>query len=323
MALRVLAHFLPGETVLGIVAPEADWLDVRWCHEDDDETLHRELGEAEVIWHVLRPLSGADLRRGPKLRLVHKLGAGVNTIDVDTATELGIAVANMPGANAPSVAEGTVLLMLAALRRLPTLDRATREGRGWPTDPTLSETVRDIGSCTVGLVGYGNIAKRVERILLAMGATVLHTNTSDDGTPTWRSLPDLLAQADIVSLHLPLTADTDKLINRSTLEHMKPEALLVNTSRGGIVDEPALVDALREGRLAAAGLDVFAVEPVDGENPLLQLDNVVVTPHVTWVTVDTMRRYLTEAVDNCRRLYDGQDLVNVVNGRPDVRRVNG
>ncbi len=322
MAVRVLAHFLPGDAVLEIVGPEADWLDVRWCHEDDDDTLHRELPEAEVIWHVLRPLSGEDLRRGPRLRLVHKLGAGVNTIDVDTATELGIAVANMPGANAPSVAEGTALLMLAALRRLPTLDRATRDGRGWPSDPSLGETVRDIGSCTVGLVGYGNIAKRVEQIVLAMDATVLHTSTSDDGTAGWRPLHDLLAQSDIVSLHLPLTADTDKLINRTTLDMMKPEALLVNTSRGGIIDEPALIDALRGGRLAGAGLDVFAVEPVAPDNRLLRLDNVVMTPHVTWYTVDTMRRYLIEAVANCRRLRDGQDLVNVVNGRPDVRRTH-
>lgn len=322
VALRVLAHFLPGEPVLEIVTPEADWLDVRWCHEDDDETLHRELHEAEVVWHVLRPLSGADLRRGPRLRLVHKLGAGVNTIDVETATELGIAVANMPGANAPSVAEGAVLLMLAVLRRLPALDRAIREGRGWPSDPTLGETVRDIGSCTVGLVGYGNIAKRVERTVRAMGATVLHTSTSDDGSADWRPLHDLLAQSDIVSLHLPLTTDTGGLINRAALDLMRPEALLVNTSRGGVVDEAALVEALRGGRLAGAGLDVFAVEPVTTDNPLLRMDNVVLTPHVTWYTVDTMRRYLIEAVDNCRRLRDGQDLVNVVNGRPDVRRTH-
>ena len=163
--MRVLAHFLPGETVLGIVEPESDWLDVRWCHEDDDETLHRELAWADVVWHVCARCPVRTCAAAPKLRLVHKLGAGVNTIDVDTATELGIAVANMPGANAPSVAEGTVLLMLAAMRRLPKLDRATRDGRGWPTDPTLGETVRDIGSCTVGLVGYGNIARRVERIV--------------------------------------------------------------------------------------------------------------------------------------------------------------
>lgn len=322
MAVRVLAHFLPGDAVLEIVEPESDWLDIHWCHEDDDATLRRELPEAEVIWHVLRPLSGDDLRRAPLLRLVHKLGAGVNTIDVGTATELGVAVANMPGANAPSVAEGAVLLMLAALRRLPALDRATRAGRGWPSDPTLGETVRDIGSCTVGLVGYGNIAKRVEQIVSAIGATVLHTSTSDDGSPDWRRLHDLLAASDIVSLHLPLTADTDTLIDRAALAAMKPEALLVNTSRGGIVDEAALVEALRDGRLAAAGLDVFAVEPVSSDNPLLGLDNVVLTPHVTWYTVDTMRRYLVEAVDNCRRLRDGQDLLNVVNGRQDVRRVH-
>ncbi|WP_208300530.1 2-hydroxyacid dehydrogenase [Mycobacterium sp. DL592] len=322
VALSVLAHFLPTDTVLEVVTPESDWLDVRWCHEDDDATLYRELPQAEAIWHVLRPLSGDDLRQAPNLRLVHKLGAGVNTIDVDTATELGVAVANMPGANAPSVAEGAVLLMLAALRRLPHLDRAIRQGRGWPTDPTLAETVRDIGSCTVGLVGYGNIAKRVEAILHAMGARVLHTNTSDDGSDSWRPLDTLLADSDIVSLHLPLTAATDKLINRAALDRMKREALLINTSRGGVVDEEALIDALRNGRLAAAGLDVFAVEPVTDDNPLLQLDNVVLTPHVTWVTRDTMRRYLLEAVDNCRRLHQGQDLINVVNGRQDGKRIH-
>lgn len=312
--VRVLAHFLPTDTVLEIVEPESDWLDIRWCHEDDDETLHRELPEADVVWHVLRPLSGDDLRRGTGLRLVHKLGAGVNTIDVDTATELGIAVANMPGANAPSAAEGTVLLMLAAMRRLLELDRETRAGRGWPTDASLGETVRDIGCCTVGLVGYGNIARRVGTIVNAMGSEVLHTSTADDRTPGWRPLPELLAASDIVSLHLPLTAATGNLIDAAALALMKPGSLLVNTSRGAVVDEPALVAALRSGHLAAAGLDVFAVEPVNPDNPLLKLENVVVTPHVVWYTQDTMRRYLAVAVDNCRRLRDGEDLASVVNG---------
>jgi phosphoglycerate dehydrogenase-like enzyme len=311
--VRVLAHFLPGPTALEVLEPESDWLDVRWCHEDDDATLHRELPWADVVWHVLRPLSGDDLRRGTRLRLVHKLGAGVNTIDVDTASAQGIDVANMPGANAPSAAEGTVLLMLAAMRRLLELDAATRAGGGWPTDASLGETVRDIGGCTVGLVGYGNIARRVERIVAAMGAHVVHTSTADDGTPDWRTLPALLAESDIVSLHLPLTPPTRALIDHDALRLMKPTAVLVNTSRGAIVDEPALTDALREGRLAAAGLDVFGTEPVDPANPLLALTNVVVTPHVVWYTNDTMRRYLAEAVDNCRRLRDGDTLLNVVN----------
>ncbi len=318
--MRVLAHFVPGEKVLEFLSPEADWLDIRWCADDDSPEsqacFYRELPEAEVLWHVLRPLSSEDLRRGKRLRLVQKLGAGVNTIDVETATKCSIAVANMPGANAPSVAEGTVLLMLAAMRRLPVLDRATRQGGGWPTDPGLGESVRDIGACTVGLVGYGNVAKRVESMVAAMGASVLHTSTRDDGRPDWRPLPELLAASDVVSLHLPLTAGTRHLLDRETIARMKPYAVLVNTSRGAVVDEQALVAALRDGRLAAAGLDVFEVEPVAPDNALLGLDNVVLTPHVTWSTADTMRRYLTEAVANCRRLHDGQPAANVVNQPP-------
>lgn len=314
--MRVLAHFVAGDTVAEFLESHGDWLDIRFCAEDDDATFYRELPEAEVLWHVLRPLSADDIAKGTRLRLVHKLGAGVNTIAVEAATARGIAVANMPGANAPSVAEGTVLLMLAALRRLPELDRATRRGAGWPSDPSLGETVRDIGGCTVGLVGYGNVAKRVEHIVAAMGARVLHTSTGDDGHPGWRSLPDLLAQSDIVSLHLPLTDATAGLLGREALARMKTGAVLVNTSRGPIVDEDALAGALRSGGLAAAGLDVFAVEPVPADNPLLALDNVVLTPHVTWYTVDTMRRYLEVAVDNCERLRDGRDLANLVNQVP-------
>lgn len=317
--MKVLAHFESGNKVLEFLAPLTEWLDIRYCAEDDDETFYRELPVAEVIWHVLRPLSGDDLAKASRLRLVHKMGAGVNTIDVNVATARGIAVANMPGANAASVAEGAVLLMLAALRRLPELDRATRAGGGWPSDPTLGETVRDVGGCTVGLIGYGNIAKRVERIVAAMGtepSKVLHTSTSDDGHPGWRSLHDLLTVSDIVSLHLPLTERTAGLLDCDTLGRMKSGAVLVNTSRGPIVDEGALVEALRSGQLAAAGLDVFAVEPVPAGNPLLELDNVVLTPHVSWYTADTMRRYLECAVDNCARLRDGRDLANLMNQVP-------
>ncbi len=125
---------------------------------------------------------------------------------------------------------------------------------------------------------------------------------------------ELLSASDIVSLHIPLTDATSGLLDGDALALMHSDAVLVNTSRGAVVDERALVDALRSGRLAAAGLDVFAVEPISVDNPLLTLTNVVLTPHVTWYTLDTMRRYLTEAVDNCRRIRDGAELANVVNG---------
>lgn len=209
-AIRVLAHFTPGERAAAKIAAESAWLDVRWVPEDDDEAFYRELPEAEVIWHVLRPLSGADLEKAPNLKLVHKLGSGVNTIDVETASQRGITVSNMPGANAASVAECTVMLMLAALRRLPELDRATRAGTGWPRDPTLGDRVRDLGSCTVGLIGFGSIGKRVEQILRSMGTQVLHTSTRrDEHSVSWMTLDDLLKKSDIVSIHAPLTPATE------------------------------------------------------------------------------------------------------------------
>jgi phosphoglycerate dehydrogenase-like enzyme len=313
VALRVLAHFKPSSKAVEQVAEESSWLDVHWVAENDDEAFYRELPEAEVIWHNLRPLTADDIAKASKLKLINKLGAGVNTIDVDAATARGIAVSNIPGANAASVAEATVLFMLAAMRRLPELDRSTRDGSGWPANPELGDTVRDLGSCTVGLVGYGNIAKTVEKYVAAMGARVLHTSTRDDGHADWRPLPELLAESDIVTLHLPLTDKTAGMLDSVALGRMKPDAVLVNTSRGGVVDEAALVAALSNGGLAAAGLDVFAVEPVPADNPLLTLDNVVLTPHVTWYTADTMRRYLEHAVDNCRRIRDGREPVNVVN----------
>lgn len=312
MGLRVLAHFPGGPRVREQLAPHADWLDVHFCAEDDDDAFYAELPHAEVLWHVLRPLSADDIAKGERLRLIHKFGAGVNTIALDTATAQGVAVANMPGANAPSVAEGTLLLMLAALRQLPRLDRETRAGRGWPTDQSLGDTVRDISSCTVGLVGYGNIAKTLERILRAIGADVLHTSTGDDGSTGWRGMDDLLTSSDIVSLHLPLTTETTGLLDTAALARMKPGSVLVNTSRGAIVDEVALVNALQYGPLAAAGLDVFAQEPVSSQNPLLALPNVVLTPHVTWFTADTITRYLNHAIDNCRRIHEGMPLADRV-----------
>lgn len=311
--LRVLAHFQPGTKATEQVATEQDWLDIRWVAEDDDETFYRELPEAEVIWHWLRPLSGADIEKAPRLKLIHKFGAGVNTIDVETAAKRGITVANMPGANAASVAECTVMFMLAALRQLPELDRATREGSGWPTDSSLGDRIRDLGSCTVGLIGFGSIGKRVEQILRSMGTEVLHTTTRrDEHSVSWRSLNELLKVSDIVSIHAPLTPQTEGLINAEALAKMKPGAILVNTARGGIVDQNALVAALQSGQLGAAALDVYAEEPVPAGDPILGLDNVLLTPHVGAYTSDTMDRYLVAALQNCRRLREGESLYYAV-----------
>jgi len=271
------------------------------------------LPQTDVIWHLLRPLSAVDIAKARKLRLIQKIGVGVNTIDLNAAKEKNIAVCNMPGSNSRAVAELTLLLILACLRRLPLLDRMTREGRGWRLDSSLQDTFGELGGRTVGFVGYGGIPKILTPALLALGANVIYTATapkSIDGVH-FRSLSELLAEADIVSLHTPLTAATTKLIDRDRLASMRPGAILINTARGGLVDQFALIDALRSGHLAAAGLDVFATEP-PVDDPLLRLDNVVVLPHIAWLTVNTLQRSLAVAVENCRRLAAGETLLHRV-----------
>lgn len=310
--MRVLFHFGASLAMRARLAPRLAGLDVRWCAEDDEETLAALLPETEVVWHVLRPFTAADFDRARRLRLVQKLGSGVNTIDLDRARACGVAVANMVGANAQAVAEAALTLMLAALRRVVPLDAATRAGRGWPLDAGIADRAGEIAGRTVGLVGYGAIARRLEAPLLALGARVIrHSRSGGPAADGWRTLDDLLAEADIVSLHVPLTDATEHLIDAARLARMRPGSILINTSRGPVVDETALVAALR-GHLGAAGLDVFAAEPVDPANPLLRLDNVVVLPHVAWLTAETLGRCVDVAADNARRLAAGRPLRGVV-----------
>lgn len=313
--MRIIFHYDAGPKLAAKLSDLAGLgLEIDICKPEDDARFAELLPEAEVIWHVLRPLSRADIEAAPKLRLIQKIGVGVNTIDLDAARDRGVAVANMPGTNSRAVAELTLLLMLAALRRASALDPATRAGDGWSLGPALQETYGEIGGRTVGLVGYGAVPQLLAPVLTAMGADVIWAARSDrsDAIGTRRDLPDLLAEADIVSLHIPETPETRHLIDAEALAAMKPGAILVNTARGGLVDEAALVAALRDGRLAAAGLDVFAREPVDPANPLLALDNVVVLPHIAWLTPETLARSLDVAVENCRRLDTGEDLVHRV-----------
>lgn len=291
-----------------------DGLDVRACPEGDDARLTMLMKDADVRWHVLRPVTAAAIDGAPKLKLIQKIGVGVNTIDLVRAEARGVRVCNMPGTNSRAVAEMTLALMLAALRRLPQFDGETRRGRGWPLDPRRQDDLGEIAGRTVGLVGFGAVPRVLAPILAALGATVIYTSRAprtDAGLP-WRPLADLLGESDIVSLHVPLTAETERMIDATALARMKPGAVLVNTARGGLVDEAALIAALSGGHLRAAGLDVFAEEPAGAGNPLFRLENVVVAPHLAWLTRETLERSLTVAVENCRRLKAGEDLLHRV-----------
>ena len=311
--MRVVLHYAAGPDLAArLAALEA--LEVEVCPEADEARFGTLMAEAEVLWHVLKPVTAAVVAAAPRLRLIQKIGVGVNTIDLEAARARGIAVCNLPGTNAPAVAELALLLMLGALRQVSRFDAAVRAGRGWSLDPAVQDRLGELGGRTVGLVGYGAVPRALAPVLAALGCRVLYTARAPkpDALGGWRPLEALLAEAEVVSLHLPLTAETERLIDAAALARMRPGAVLVNTARGGLVDQQALTEALRGGRLAAAGLDVFVEEPVDPAAPLLALPNVVLTPHVGWLTTGTFDRSLALAAENCRRLREGGPLLHRV-----------
>jgi phosphoglycerate dehydrogenase-like enzyme len=178
----------------------------------------------------------------------------------------------------------------------------------------LQDSYRELAEQTVGLVGFGAVAQMLAPVLEAMHARVIYTDVepNPEAAESFRELPQLLRDADIVSLHMPLTPATANLINRERLAMMRPGAILINSARGGLVDQAALFESLKSGHLGAAGLDVFAAEPVPAHEPLLQLDNVVAAPHLAWLTTGTLDRSLKVAVENCRRLATGEALLHRV-----------
>src|SRR5918993_3945438 len=265
--MKVVCGYDPGEIP---PAGFAWWADegthVVVSPEEDVVTFASDLRDAEVLLHILRPVTEEVLAGAPRLRLVQKIGVGVDTIDLEAARRRAVAVANMPGTNTQAVAEAALMLMLAALRNLPGLDRECRVGNGWSPEGEARERRNTLGELcgrTVGLVGAGAVASRLVEPLEALGARVIYTDRRkrpDLGIER-HDLDHLLEASDVVSLHLPLTPETEGLIDRAALARMKPGAILVNTARGGLVEEEALVEALATGQLLAAGLDVLAEEP--------------------------------------------------------------
>ncbi|MBX7159777.1 MAG: hydroxyacid dehydrogenase [Acidimicrobiia bacterium] len=312
--MNVVLHFAAEPALAArIRAALPDWIELTLVPEADRDGFAAAMGTCEVLWHVLDPVTAATMEAAPSLRLVQKIGVGVNTIDLDAAHRLGVAVANMPGTNTTATAELALALMLAAMRKVPTFDRAVRDGAWYESVGHVSECSEIHGS-TVGLVGYGAVARHLATVLDALGAKVLYTaRTPKDGAVgEWRELDRLLAEADVVSLHATLTDDTRHLIDAAALARMRRGAVLVNTARGALVDEDALCSALASGHVRAAGLDVFAHEPLPATSPLLALPNVVVAPHVGWLTPETFDRSIGVAVENCRRLRDGDALLHPV-----------
>ena len=246
----------------------------------------------------------------PKLRLIQLLSAGYDRADISAARRAGVPIANNGGANSVAVAEHAVMLMLAVCRRLPLQHANVGGGRWRGNEPPR---VHELRGRTLGIVGLGTIGKKTARLAGAFGMTVhyydvarLSEDAEDALGVRFRLLGELLRSSDIVSLHVPLNPTTHHLVGAREIALLKPTAVLVNTSRGPVVDEGALTAALSEGRIAGAGLDVFDQEPPDPDNPLFSLDNVVLTAHLAGPTVESSTARLRNAFDNVERVQRGE-----------------
>jgi len=256
-------------------------------------------------------LSEAVLRAAKHVKLIQLVSVGFDRMDLKLCHELGIPVANNGGANALDVTEHTVAMILAFYRRLAEMDANVRAGQWNVIDS--GATTYCIDGKTVGIVGLGQIGQRVARLLGAFGASILYydpyppaPSIAHDLKAKRVTLEELFTQSDIVTLHIPLNAATNKLVDARLLDFMKPTALLVNTCRGPVIDEAALTVALRERRIAGAALDVLEQEPPDPHHPLFQLNNVLFTPHTAGVTRDTWPRRGKFIFENLQRVVNGQ-----------------
>ena len=253
----------------------------------DPAALLEFAADAEALWmQGYNPAVNADtLAKLPKIKVLYRSGSGVDSLPLDYAKAHGIAVCATPETISESVAEHTVALLLTLARHVVQFDRQVRKGE-W--DSSALQTKWHLSGRTLGVVGFGRIGRRVAELVAGFRMKVLHY---DPFAPDSIALDELLRQSDFVTLNCPLTPDTAKLLNARTLKLMKPDALLVNTSRGGVVDNDALYDALTNGTLGGAALDVIDPEPPNPEHPLLHCDKVIITPHVAAFSADFERNF--------------------------------
>ncbi|GHB18137.1 hydroxyacid dehydrogenase [Salinicola rhizosphaerae] len=286
----------------------------------DPATLASLLDDVDALIVRSAAVTREMLTRAPKLKVIGVHGVGVNAIDLEAATAHGVIVANTPGSNAQAVAEQAIALMFACARRVPLADRTVREGDFFAFK--YGVPMIELAGQTFGVIGFGNIGQRAARMAQGLGMrTIAYSPNAPDarfaelGVERADTLDTLLADADVVSVHVGLNERTHHLIGRRELERMKPDAILLNTGRGGTIDESALAETLAAGHLAGAGLDVFAVEPMPYDHPLLQLDNVVVSPHNGGSTAASMSRTARAAAQNIIDIHRGQRPAHIVNDR--------
>ena len=275
------------------------------------------IGDAEVVFINKVRLTDEIFAACPNLKLVSILATGYNIVDLAAAKRRGITVCNVPGYSTRAVVQMTFALLLEICQQVGLHSGAVHTGR-WQTCPDVcfwDRPLIELDGKTMGIVGYGAIGSAVGTVAQALGMKLLVTARHEKPVPEgarFVSLPELLAQSDVVSLHCPQTAENARMIDAGALAQMKDGAILLNTARGGLLDEQAVADALRSGKLLAAGMDVVSAEPIRADNPLLTAPNCFLTPHIAWAPLETRRRLQAISAENLRAFLAGKPQ-NVVN----------
>lgn len=275
------------------------------------------IGDAEVVFINKVRLTDEIFAACPNLKLVSILATGYNIVDLAAAKRRGITVCNVPGYSTRAVVQMTFALLLEICQQVGLHSGAVHTGR-WQTCPDFcfwDRPLIELDGKTMGIVGYGAIGSAVGTVAQALGMKLLVTARHERPVPEgarFVSLPGLLAQSDVVSLHCPQTAENARMIDAGALAQMKDGAILINTARGGLLDEQAVADALRSGKLLAAGMDVVSAEPIRADNPLLTAPNCFLTPHIAWAPLETRRRLQAISAENLRAFLAGKPQ-NVVN----------
>lgn len=281
------------------------------------EDVAARIGDAEVVFINKVRLTDEIFAACPNLKLVSILATGYNIVDLAAAKRRGITVCNVPGYSTRAVVQMTFALLLEICQQVGLHSGAVHTGR-WQTCPDFcfwDRPLIELDGKTMGIVGYGAIGSAVGTVAQALGMKLLVTARHEKPVPEgarFVSLPELLAQSDVVSLHCPQTAENARMIDAGALAQMKDGAILLNTARGGLLDEQAVADALRSGKLLAAGMDVVSAEPIRADNPLLTAPNCFLTPHIAWAPLETRRRLQAISAENLRAFLAGKPQ-NVVN----------
>ena len=278
----------------------------------------KQIVESEYLILFPSTLDDASIKAGQNLKLIQLVSAGFDRVNVDFCRKLGVPVANNGGTNAPDVAEHALMFMLAYQRRFVDFDRFVKAGRWRGIDS--AQTTFALSGKTVGIIGLGKIGQRVAQLLAPFGVKIIFYDAFPPPEPVQRqlqaervSLYGLLEAADIVTIHVPLNEDTRQMFNADTLKRMKSSAILINTCRGEVIDEEALAVALKNGQIRAAALDVMVEEPPSVDHPLLDLDNVIFTPHTAGVTFDSFSRRGEFIFANIGRVAMGEEPLALVN----------